>query len=117
MIRTIEEATGLPVYPFLSHVQGEGIVYTIEPQSDDGIKQQERLTIRIVADTLAKGREYSTMVKNCLLTVGDKPRKSLGILECHLNGGGSLKDEQTKMTHIILYFYVTRISEVNYNGY
>lgn len=112
IIKTIEETTGLSCYPLLTDAIGECIVYTYEPIADDGVKKQDRLTIRIITEHIPEGRMYSAQIRNLLLTIGDSS-KIEDILNCYINGGGTIRDNDTHYLHTIEYYYITSKSEVN----
>ena len=112
MIKALEEATGLTCYPFLSSSIGECIVYTYEPIMDDGIKKQDRLTIRLITKDIPTAIEKVKAIKQLLLTIGDQKNELLDILSVEQNRGGTLKHEATGMVHTMMYFYLINKSEV-----
>ncbi len=114
IIKVIEDATNLPVKPFNTDKVEECVCYSLVPQTDTGAVASYRLELRLITFTIAKAEELKKSILSALVTVGDNPRH--GYNECYLNGGGSLKDEDTKTIHTILYLYIIKKSEVVYNG-
>lgn len=114
VIRAIESAAGLPVRPYGTTVNEECVTYAFSPLTDDGAVAVRRLELRIITRTVAKAEQIRPAILSSLVTVGDNPKH--GYNGCYLNGGGSLWDDTTKMTHTILYLYITTKSEVSYNG-
>lgn len=106
----IESATGLECYPFFVDDLDEYVVYTVEPYTDDGIKATDRLTVRVISSDIPNGLLISNRIKQAFITIGDNSKENN--LQCVLNGGGSLRDNDTKKIHTIMYFYITRKSEV-----
>ena len=115
VIAALASAAGeLPVKPYGTDINEETVCYTISPMSDTGAVSVRRLEVRIITRTVAKAQELQKSILSALVTVGDNPKN--GYNSCYLNGGGSLWDDNTKMTHTILYLYITMKSEVSYNG-
>lgn len=115
VIQAIQSAAGeLPVKPYGTDINEECVCYAFSPISDDGAVAVRRLELRIITRTIAKTEEVRPKILSTLVTVADNPKH--GYLRCYLNGGGSLWDDNTKMTHTILYLYITTKSEVSYNG-
>ena len=115
VIDAIESAAGgLPVKPYGTNINEETVCYAFSPVSDDGAVSVRRLELRLITRTVAKAEELRKSLISALVTVGDNPKN--GYNSCYVNGGGSLWDDNTKMTHTILYLYITMKSEVNSNG-
>lgn len=115
VIQAIQSAVGeLPVKPYGTDINEECVCYAFSPISDDGAVAVRRLELRIITRTVAKTEQLRPTILSTLVTVGDEPKH--GYNGCYLNGGGSLWDNNTKMTHTILYLYITTKSEVSYNG-
>ena len=112
IIREIEAQTKLPMFPSITDSIGECIVYSYEPVSDNGVVRKDRLTLRIIAETLPKVNEIDDMLRNILITIGDE-KKIEGIFDCYVSGGGVLRDTDTHYYHSIKYYYITIKSEVN----
>lgn len=110
----VSAAGELPVKPYGTDINEEAVCYTISPVSDDGAVAIRRLEVRIITRTVALAQKLQSSILSALVTVGDNPKN--GYNSCYLNGGGSLWDDNTKMSHTILYLYITMKSEVNYNG-
>lgn len=115
VIRTIESATGLPVKPFGTNTIEDCICYKIVPMTDNGAVATNRLELRIITSSLEDCLTAKSAILSSLVTVGDE-KKLAHIQDCHLNGGGSLYDANTKTTHVILYLIITTKSEVISNG-
>lgn len=114
IIDAMEQVVDVPVKPFGIENLEEAVCYTWTPQTDDGAVAVGRLELRLITKTVAKAEELRKSLLSTLVTVGDNPRH--GYLSCVLNGGGTLWDDEIKMTHTILYLYITMKSEVSYNG-
>lgn len=114
VIKEIESVVDIPVRPYGIDVIDEAVCYTLTPLTDDGAVATDRLEIRIITRTVAKAQDLRQAVVNALVTVGDNSKDSY--LSCTLNGGGNLWDDNTKLSHTILYFYITMKSEVIYHG-
>lgn len=116
VVEVMQNAVGedLPVKPFGIDEPAEAVCYTWTPQTDDGAVATGRLELRLITRTVAKAEELRKSLISTLVTVGDNPKN--GYLGCYLNGGGTLWDDDHKMTHTILYLYITMKSEVNHNG-
>lgn len=104
IVNLLEEKTGLPVKPFGIDSLDECIIFNTVPQTNDGIIETWRLELRLITDTLLRAEELKKLITNTLCTVGDNPNGEM--LDCHLNGGGSLKDPNGTI-HSIMYFYIT----------
>lgn len=113
-IEAMTNAVDVPVKPFGTDILEETVCYTWAPQTDDGAVTVGRLELRLITRTVAKAEELRKSLLSALVTVGDNPKN--GYLSCVLNGGGTLWDDEIKMTHTILYLYITMKSEVSYNG-
>lgn len=115
VIKALQSAVGdIPVKPYGTDINEECVCYAFSPISDDGAVAVRRLEIRIISRTVAKTEEIRPLILSALVTIGDNPKN--GYNSCYLNGGGSLWDDNTKMTHTLLYLYITTKSEVSYNG-
>ena len=114
VIQAIQSAVDVPVRPYGTNINEEAVCYAFSPMSDDGAVSVRRLELRIITRTVSKAESLRKSLLSTLVTVGDEPKH--GYNGCYLNGGGSLWDDNTKMTHTILYLYITMKSEVSYNG-
>lgn len=114
IVAVLSNAVDVPVRPYGIDVMDEAVCYSISPMSDDGAVATARLEIRIITRTVATAERLRKSITSALVTVADNPKN--GYNGCYLNGGGSLWDDNTKLTHTILYFYITMKSEVSYNG-
>lgn len=110
IIKAIETATQIPVKPFGTETIEKCICYTIYPISDDGVVAQDRLELRLITNTLSEADELKKAILKILLTIGDTEKYNYK--SCIVNGGGQLKDFNTNTIHTILYFVITRKSEV-----
>lgn len=111
VLSIIEKETGLKCYPLITDAIGDCIVYTFEPVSDDGIKQQNRLTLRIITKHIPEAMRANALIRSALLTIGDYSKVN-EILDCAISGGGNLYDKATQTYHNIYYYYLTTKSEV-----
>lgn len=102
LLDAIVAASGLSLYPIQSDKKGEQIIYTETPVSDDGVKNQYRLELNIVCDTLAKAITIDKAIRKALLSFGDL--KQNNVLNIEINGGGTLTSEVG--VHRLLYFSV-----------
>lgn len=113
IIKKLTDVTTLPIKPFGIDSLDECIIYTTVPQSNDGAVQVDRLELRLITHTLERAEQLKPLIYSALVTVGDEGKN--GYNSCVLNGGGSLKDPNGTI-HTIMYFYITKKSEVNING-
>ena len=110
IVKVLTKAVNVPVRPYGTDVVEECVCYTWTPQTDDGAVAVGRLELRIITRTVAKAEQLRKSLLSALVTIGDNPKN--GYLSCNQNGGGSLWDDNIKMTHNILYLYITTKSEV-----
>lgn len=113
IIKKLQDVTALPVKPHGIDSLDECIVYTPVPQSNDGAVQVDRLELRLITHTLERAEQLKPLITSALVTVGDEGKN--GYNSCVLNGGGSMKDPNGTL-HTIMYFYITRKSEVKIYG-
>ena len=114
VIEVLKKTVDVPVHPYGTNIVEECVCYTWSPVSNDGAVENNRLELRLITRTVAKAEQLRKSILSALVTVGDEPKN--GYNSCYLNGGGSLWDDNIKMTHTILYLYITNKSEVNYYG-
>lgn len=109
LINHIEELTGLNIYPYAHHVPNEEcITYELDTVYDDGIKHQDRLTLRVTSSKIKTCYETLGKVRRSILTIGDE-KNEYG-LDINVNGGSTFKDPDTDKYHLINYFYLTNRS-------
>lgn len=111
IINKLQDALEIPVKPFDTDVTEDCVVYKLDPVSDDGAVQQDRLKLRIIATTLLDAECLKYIIKKTLLAIGDNQAIN-GINSITLNGGGSLKDYETNTVQIIMYFDIVSKSEI-----
>lgn len=99
----IKSATGIsPVRDVMDLNGQDGIVFSLETISNDGVKREDRITIDIVTSSLSDVDDIKKDVES-LITIGDKSNE-MG-LTVYQNGGGHLWDETLKKHHTIMYLY------------
>lgn len=114
IVSALERNVKVPVYLALAdNPNEECIVLMTEPTSDNGAVSVDRLTVRLITENMASRVIKEHRIKSTLLTLGDEERTELGIKSCSLNGGGALRDADTKMLHTLYYFYITRKGEID----
>lgn len=92
------------IYPFSVPLEAlPAIVYTFTPSIDDGIKEQNKLEIRIITRDYQQGLAIDSAVRRILLTIGDKPLNN-SILSASLNGGGTLQDTASGLIHMFTFY-------------
>lgn len=101
----ILKSLGYPVRPYGTELIRDCIVYNFVPIKSDKIKEQNKLEITVISDSMASGLKILSEVKEALLTFGDTPLSD-NILEVTLNGGGSLENLETDTFHFKAYFIV-----------
>lgn len=111
IIALIESATGLQMKALDTDNANDCIVYQYYTVSDNGAVAQNKMQIRIIAHSLNDVLNYENQIKNVLLCAGDISKVE-GIKSIELNGGGTLKDYNTNTIQNILYFIITKRSEV-----
>lgn len=114
IIAKLKESTNLPVKPFGTKEIENCIVYTYNPSSDNGALSQSRLELRLITKDIETAETYKKLIINTLVTVGDE-QKIDGIYQCNLNGGGQLRDDNTKTIHTLLYFDILTRSQSEFN--
>ena len=111
IIKALETATNIAMLPFgTDTVEKSCIVYKNSTISDNGAVRQDKLELRLITHTLAEAEEIKPLILSTLITIGDNSK--LGYLSCELNGGGQLEDYNTDTIHTLLYFIITKKSEV-----
>ena len=98
------------IYATHTDYLGNCIVYSEYTTSANKITEITRLTINIIADTLAKTHSIESEVKESLLTLADNPLTT-NILQVGLSGGGSIYDYDRQKHHRTLYFTIISRSE------
>jgi len=111
VIGLINSATGLEVKALDTDNANDCIVYQYYTVSDNGAVAQVKLQLRIIAHSLNDVLSYEKQIKNVLLCAGDISKVE-GVKSIELNGGGTLKDYETNTIQNILYFIITKRSEV-----
>lgn len=96
---------GYPVRPFGTETIEDCIIYNFVPLTSDKIKEQNRLEITVISQSMEKGLKILSEVKEALLTFGDE-QKTDNILEIALSGGGSLENLETNTFHFKAFFVV-----------
>lgn len=114
IVKLLSGLVDVPVRPYGIDVMDEAVCYSLTPISDDGAVATARLELRLITRTVAKAEELKKLINSALVTIADNPKN--GYNACYLNGGGNLWDDNTKLSHMILYYYITTKSEVSYNG-
>lgn len=115
-LKRLLDQAGYPVYLFCTNEIAECILYNFVPLTSDGIKEQGRLEVTIIAFSMEKAQEMLKKVKEVLLTVGDQPKTNT-ILEIALNGGGCMENIDTATIHLKAFFSVkSRYREDEENG-
>lgn len=105
----IEEVTGLPVRFSRTTIIEPCIVYTVNPVSDNGIKAVDMLSIRIIHNSVGECYKADTKIRKALL---DMSYDNKNYTKIRLNGGGYTSHEETRTTHKMAFYYITRKSEV-----
>lgn len=101
----ILKSLGYQVRPFGTEFIGDCIVYNFIPLTSDKIKEQNRLEVTVISQSMATGLKILSDVKEAVLTFGDSPLSN-NILEIALSGGGSLENLETNTFHFKAYFIV-----------
>ena len=105
-IFSLLKSTGYSVNAYDSDVKdGDSVNYVLIPESSDGIKEQYRLEITVIAFDFITGMKMLDDVKKALITVGDTPKTDV-ILSIALNGGGNLVNYETHTHHLKAYFNI-----------
>lgn len=102
MIRIVKELTeklNVPVIPVETNKVQNCVVY----QWYGVALYNYRLQLRVIAESFDKCEEISKEVMKTINDFGDL-NKVKGIASVELNGGGSLKDNQTNTIQRIMYF-------------
>lgn len=107
IIRAIEQAVNIPVYPLESTKLGEQIIYTPNPISDNGCVKVTRLQLNIIGKSLANIESYDKAIRTALLNIGDT-NKIDDINKIEINGGGTLTSEIG--VHRLIYLVITERS-------
>jgi len=107
VIRTIEQAVNIPVYPLESIKKGEQVIYEPVPISDNGCVKVTRLQLNIIGKSLANAEMYDNAIRTALLNLGDTAKVN-NINKIEINGGGTLKSEIG--VHRLLYLIITERS-------
>lgn len=110
IIKALEAATSLSIKPFGTDAIEDCICYSSYVISDNGAVKQEKLELRLITKTITEAERIKPIIISTLVTVGDN--KKLNYLGCELNGGGTLKDAATGTIHTLLFFVITKKSEV-----
>jgi len=109
LIQAIKTATSLPIRPVANYNQ-DCIAYIYYPQMDNGATAQDRLEIKLIASSLTTIETQTALIKGALMHKGDEsPFIGCSI---ELGGGGSLYDEDAEKYIQLMYFDITRITEV-----
>lgn len=93
------------------NADGNSIVYSLTPLTDDRIKRTDRLEIRIIAKSVKRMFSIDTIVRKLLLTLGDEPLRT-GIQKVEINGGGQMEDLNTATYHLLAYYIITSRSDL-----
>jgi len=97
----LQALIGSNIYPFSAPMKAiPCLVYVFTPSTDDGIKEQNKLEIRVIANSYASALAIDSACRRVLLTIGDTGISD--VLQCSINGGGTLQDANA--THIITYY-------------
>lgn len=107
LLDLIEEATGQDLV-FMERDITEGIVYNIIPITNNGVKRQDKLEIRIISKNISTINELHDKINSVLLTVGDSVDPT--IRKITLNGGGLLKQPESELLHHLSYYYINKIN-------
>ena len=105
IINIVEKATELPVKPLIADTSKECILYNWTVFSDDGVKCQNRLELRIITKTVAKAEEAKQRIIESLVNFGDRMEIE-DIYNCDVNGGGQVFEYDTEMIHTYIYFSI-----------
>lgn len=92
IIRKIEQAVNIPVFPLESTKLGEQVIYTPTPISDNGCVKVYNLQLNIIGKTLANAEMYDKSIRTALLNLGDTAKVN-NINKIEVNGGGTLTSE------------------------
>lgn len=109
LVKTLREATGLPVRPFATHEIEPCLVYKYSTDSDNGSKRTDCLELRIIAFDMEQLLSIDKKVRKALLKKGDGTGR---ITHIGLNGGGVLEERNSQTIHKFDYYYITFRSEV-----
>ena len=93
------------IYATHTDYLGNCIIYNEYTTAANKITNNTRLTISIIADSLAKTHSIEDEVKESLLTLADNPLTT-NILQVSLSGGGSIYDYDRQKHHRTLYFTI-----------
>lgn len=110
IIKALEAATSLSLKPFGTNKIEDCICYSSYVISDNGAVRQDKLELRLITKTVEDAERLKPIIISTLTTVGDN--KKFNYLGCAVNGGGTLRDAATGTIHTLLYFIITKKSEV-----
>lgn len=102
VLKAIEKITNIKPIPLQAEKVEKAIVYNYNKTAAFSY----RLELRVIAFTFADATETSNAIIKGISNIGDS-NKIEGISAIVLNGGGSLKDNQTNTIHKLLYFDIT----------
>lgn len=112
IVRILKEVTSLNVYPVASpDPKEECIVYKHYSIFDDGVKEQLRFEIRIIAKSLSKVEDLDRKIRQSFFKVGDGSKIPFA-KNIEVYGGGLLEDYNADMKHKIIKFLITKRSSV-----
>lgn len=103
ILKLLREETGLFTYPFSAPAVEECLVYDLVPISDNGVRKESRLEIRIIAFSLKKAEQIDEQIRKLLLDIGDN-NKIDGLSSIKITGGGTMQDLGTNTVHRFLFF-------------
>lgn len=109
VLHAISEMTGLDIRP-VANYNKNSLSYTWYNLLDNGATAQDRLEIKLIADSIGALEEYTAKIKQAVLGIGDES-PFIGF-SLSMDGGGSMYDQDAEKYIQSLYFTITKKTEV-----